>query len=95
PIESSSRVVYGENYLVIHCLWVHVTGKGHASKLINRCIEDARAQNKNGVIVITNPETSWTPSKDIFIKHDFELIDQAPYGFELLVHKFAEAADPY
>ncbi|MCR8645530.1 GNAT family N-acetyltransferase [Paenibacillus sp. N1-5-1-14] len=95
PIEHSSRVVYGENYLVIHCLWVSMTGKGYASELIKKCIEDAKRQNKDGVIVITNPDTSWTPSKDIFIKNDFIEIDQAPYGFELLVHKFNHAPSPF
>lgn len=95
PIEYSSRVVYGENYLVIHCLWVNVTGKGYASKLINQCIQDAKEQNKAGVIVVTNPNTSWTPSKDIFIKNNFIEVDRAPYGFELLVHKFGNAPDPY
>ncbi|MGM8214557.1 GNAT family N-acetyltransferase [Bacillaceae bacterium W0354] len=95
PIEHSSRVVYGKNYIVIHCLWVHITGKGYASQLIEKCIEDAKEQNKNGVIVVTNDSTSWTPSKDIFLKHDFQHIDNAPYGFELLVHKFGNATNPY
>lgn len=95
PIEYSSRVVCGDNYLVIHCLWVHITGKGYASTLIRKCIQDAKEQNKDGVIVITNPNTSWTPSKDIFIKNDFLEVDHAPYGFELLVHKFGDAPDPY
>ncbi|QDP41141.1 GNAT family N-acetyltransferase [Radiobacillus deserti] len=95
PIEYSSRVVYGENYLVIHCLWVAITGKGYASQLIDACIQDAKEQNKNGVIVVTNPDTSWTPSKDVFLKHDFIEIDKAPYGFELLVHKFGQSPNPY
>ncbi|NEY74239.1 GNAT family N-acetyltransferase [Bacillus mesophilus] len=95
PIEYSSRAVYGDNYLVIHCLWVNVIGKGYASKLIDYCIQDAKKQNKNGVIVITNPETSWTPSKDVFIKNNFIEIEQAPYGFELLVYKFGDLPDPY
>ncbi|MEH7386361.1 GNAT family N-acetyltransferase [Bacillus sp. JJ1521] len=95
PIENSSRVVYGENYLVIHCLWVQVTGKGYATKLIEKCIQDAMVQNKAGVIVVTNPDTSWTPSKDIFIKNNFIEVDQAPYGFELLVYKFGNLPDPY
>lgn len=88
PIEHSSRVVYGENYYVIHCLWVSVTGKGYASRLIQECIQNAREQNKAGVLVITNPNTSWTPGKDVFLKNNFKEIDAAPYGFELLVHKF-------
>jgi len=95
PIEYSSRVVYGENYFVIHCLWVNVTGKGYASKLIHKSIQDAKAQNKDGVIVITNPNTSWTPGKDVFIKNNFIEIDHAPYGFELLVYKFGHSPDPY
>jgi predicted GNAT family acetyltransferase len=95
PIEYSLRVVYGENYLIIHCLWVNITGKGYASKLINKCIQDAKEQNKDGVIVITNPDTSWTPSKDIFIKNNFIEVDNAPYGFELLVYKFGHSPDPY
>jgi hypothetical protein len=95
PIEYSSRVVYGEDYLVIHCLWVGVSGKGYATQLIQKCLQDARDQRKAGVIVVTNPDTSWTPSKDIFIKNGFLEVDRAPYGFELLVHKFGESADPY
>ena len=45
--------------------------------------------------MITNPETSWTPSKDVCLKSNFIEVDQAPYGFELLVHKLEEAADPF
>ncbi|MEH6943087.1 hypothetical protein [Bacillus sp. JJ722] len=37
---------------------------------------------------MTNPETSWTPSKDIFIKNQFKLVDTAPFNFELLVYQF-------
>lgn len=84
PIEYSSRVVFGENYLIIHCLWVSSTGKGYATKLIHACIQDAKEQNKAGVVVITNSDTSWTPSKDIFIKNGFIEVDHAPHGFELL-----------
>lgn len=95
PIQYSSRVVYGENYIVIHCLWVNITGKGYASQLIDACIKDAKQLNMDGVIVITNPDTSWTPSKEIFLKNNFIEVDHAPYGFELLVHKFGQAPNPF
>ena len=95
PIEYSTRVVYGDEYLVIHCLWVGITGKGYASTLIQKCIEDAKEQNKAGVVVVTNSTTSWTPSKDVFLKNGFIEVDQAPLGFELLVYKFGESSDPY
>ncbi|WP_432806618.1 GNAT family N-acetyltransferase [Mesobacillus maritimus] len=86
--ESSSRVVHAEDYLVIHCLWVSETGKGYGTKLIQQCLHDAKSQSKRGIVVVTNPQTSWTPSKEIFIKNDFQLIDTAPYHFELLVYHF-------
>lgn len=95
PIEHSSRVVYGENYYIIHCLWVNITGKGYATQLIEKVIQDAKDHKKNGVIVITNPTTSWTPSKEVFLKNDFTELEYAPYGFELLVYKINEAANPY
>lgn len=95
PIEFSSRVVYGENLLVIHCIWVNQTGKGYASKLIQACIQDAKERDMDGVIVVTNPDTSWTPSKEVFLKNDFVEVDRAPYGFELLVYKFGDTPNPY
>lgn len=86
--EFSSRVVHAEDYLVIHCLWVSENGKGYGTKLINKCLQDARKQSKKGVIVVTNSETSWTPSNDIFLKNHFQLVDTAPYNFELLAYTF-------
>lgn len=86
--EFSSRVVHADNYLVIHCLWVSEIGKGYGTKLINKCLQDAKKQSKHGVVVVTNSETSWTPSKDIFIKNNFKLVDMAPNNFELLAYQF-------
>ncbi|WP_409276276.1 GNAT family N-acetyltransferase [Neobacillus sp. SCS-31] len=95
PIEYSSRVVFGENYTVIHCLWVSSTGKGYASQLIAKCVQDAKHNQKAGVIVITNPDTSWTPGKDLFLKNGFIEIGHGPFGFELLVLKFDDSPNPY
>ncbi|MGE7926830.1 GNAT family N-acetyltransferase [Lysinibacillus xylanilyticus] len=94
--ENSSRVVHADGYLVIHCLWVSEVGKGYGTRLINKCIEDAKKQAKKGVVVISNSKTSWVPSKEIFLKNDFKLIDTAPYDFELLVYPLSyEAEQPY
>lgn len=90
--QHSSRVVHADNYLVIHCLWVSETGKGYGSKLLHRCLEDAKKESKYGVVVVTNSHTSWTPSKNIFLKNGFTLVDTAPYNFELLVYQFAKDA---
>ncbi|MED3803953.1 GNAT family N-acetyltransferase [Lysinibacillus xylanilyticus] len=94
--ENSSRVVHADGYLVIHCLWVSEVGKGYGTSLINKCTEDAKKQAKKGVVVISNSKTSWVPSKEIFLKNDFQLIDTAPYDFELLVYPLSyEAEQPY
>jgi len=94
--ENSSRVVHADGYLVIHCLWVSEIGKGYGTRLINKCIEDAKKQAKKGVVVISNSKTSWAPSKEIFLKNGFLHIDTAPYDFELLVYKFRDEAEhPY
>ncbi|KMY32276.1 GCN5 family acetyltransferase [Lysinibacillus xylanilyticus] len=94
--ENSSRVVHANGYLVIHCLWVSEVGKGYGTSLINKCIEDAKKQAKKGVVVISNSKTSWVPSKEIFLKNDFQLIDTAPYDFELLVYPLSyETEQPY
>jgi len=95
PIEYSTRVIYGEDYLVIHCLWVQQTGNGYASSLIKHCIEEAKRLKKCGVAVITNNQTSWTPSKEIFLKNDFEIIDSALDDFDLLVYKIGGTELPY
>jgi N-acetylglutamate synthase-like GNAT family acetyltransferase len=87
-VKFSSRVVHADDYLVIHCLWVSEKGKGYGTKLINKCIQDAKQNGKQGVVVVTNPKTSWTPSKEIFLKHDFKWVDSAPNDFELLVYQF-------
>ncbi|WP_347815350.1 hypothetical protein [Cytobacillus oceanisediminis] len=60
--------------------------------MINRCLQDARNNAKQGVIVVTNPDTSWTPGKDIFLKNGFQLADTAPFQFELLVYQFEQSS---
>ncbi len=75
--ELSSRAMYADGYLVIHCLWVSEVGKGYGTQLIQKCLDDAKELDKKGVVVITNSKTSWTPSKEIFLKNDFQLIDTA------------------
>lgn len=76
-------------------MWTTASGQGYGSRLIQKCIEDAKAQNKYGVAVVTNPKETWIASKDIFIKNGFNLVGETLGSFELLVHKFGEHPDPY
>jgi L-amino acid N-acyltransferase YncA len=88
--EHSSRVVYADGFVVIHCLWVSAVGKGYGTQLLKKCLDDAKKRGKKGVVVITNDQTSWTPSKDLFLQHQFQQIAAALYDFELLVHPLQE-----
>ncbi|WP_446937023.1 GNAT family N-acetyltransferase [Lysinibacillus fusiformis] len=87
--EYSSRVVHAEGYIMIHCLWVSAVGKGYGTQLLQKCIDDAKQRGKKGVAVLTNDHTSWTPSKALFLQHQFQLVATAPFDFELLVYPFS------
>lgn len=89
PSEYTWRGISGNNYIVIHCLWILGKGKGngYGSKLLQSCLDDAMAQNKSGVAMVTSSET-WLAEKSFFMKYGFESIDQAPPCFELIVKRF-------
>ncbi|EON70282.1 GNAT family N-acetyltransferase [Lysinibacillus sphaericus] len=77
-------------------MWVSEGGKGYGTQLINKWIEDAKKLSKKGVVDVTNAKTSWAPSQDIFLTNPFEVVDTAPYGFELLAYIFTnETLNPY
>jgi hypothetical protein len=81
--------------MVIHCLWVvgKGKGKGYGSRLIQECLDDARAQNMHGVAMLTSDRT-WLASKDIFARNGFIEVDSAPPSFQLMVNRFGSGAEP-
>ncbi len=95
PGELAWRAVNAPGYLVIHCLWVvgKGKGKGYGSHLLEICLEDARAQNKNGVVMVAS-NLVWLAKKDLFLKNGFEEVAQAPPSFQLLAYRFDDAPLP-
>jgi GNAT superfamily N-acetyltransferase len=95
PGEHAWRAVHAPGYLVIHCLWVvgKGKGKGYGSHLIQTCLQDARAQDKHGVVMVATNRV-WLAKKPIFLKNGFVEIDQAPPSFQLLVQRFDDAPPP-
>jgi len=93
--EVAWRAVHAPGYLVIHCLWVvgKGKGKGYGTHLIQTCLDDARAQGKHGVVMVTTDRV-WLAKNRIFLKHGFEEVDQASPSFQLLVHRFGDAPLP-
>jgi predicted GNAT family acetyltransferase len=82
-------------YLMINCFWVsgQYKGQGHAKALLQSAIEDAKAQDKNGMVTVVGTkkfhfmsDTKW------LLTHGFESIEELPNGFSLLVLKLDENA---
>jgi len=98
PIEYAWKPLAGKNYMVINCLWVSgkFKGQGISTRLLNECINDAKAQRMNGVAVVTSGRVRpFLTDRNFFEKQGFVSVDKAEPYFELMVLKFNnEAADP-
>jgi len=89
------RAVNAKNYLFIHCLWVYPNknkNKGLGSALVDEVIKDAQKQKMNGVAVVTS-DGSFMAKKDLFIKNEFDLIEEKG-GFQLLAKNFSKIITP-
>jgi GNAT superfamily N-acetyltransferase len=93
PGEHAWRGVEAKGYLFIHCFWVVGRNRkqGYGRQLLQACLEDAKGTN--GVAVAVS-KTNWLPTLKIFMKNGFELADQAPPSFDLLVKRFNPEAPP-
>jgi hypothetical protein len=92
--EYAWRGVDAKGYEFIHCILLMLNKykkKGYATQLLKECIKDAKEEKTNGVAVVTRKGV-WMAGKDLFLKNGFEVVDQAPPDFELLVKKFKKNA---
>jgi len=91
PGEYAHRPVYADGYMFIHCIFVgfrtEYKGKGFASSLIDKCIQESKDAGMSGVAVVTR-KGSFMAKKDIFLKKGFCMVDHAAPDFELLALKF-------
>jgi len=91
PGKYAHRPVDAEEYMFIHCIFVGFNkdykGKGYATALLEACIKDAKESKLKGVAVVTR-KGSFMATDSIFLKHGFEVVDQAKPDFNLMVKKF-------
>ena len=54
PAENAWVAIEADGWIFINCLWVAGSMKGHgyANDLLEACIRDARAQEKNGICIL-------------------------------------------
>ena len=96
PGKYTWRAVEANGYMVIHCIFImhrKYKGKGYGTLLLEQCLQDAKKENMHGVAVVTSKST-FMAGKELFLKNGFELVDEAPPYFELLVKKFNNAPSP-
>jgi len=95
PGEYCWRPVEASGYMFIHCIFVGFKsaykGKGYGSLMLDECLQDARKASMHGVAVVTR-KGAFMASKELFLKHGFEVVDEAPPDFELLVKRFSTGA---
>ena len=93
PGEHAWRGIDAEGYMVIHCIWVvgRNKGKGYGTRLLELCLNEARAKGMRGVAVVTS-NSGWLPQNKLFIRNGFEKSDTRPPDFELYVKRFSKSA---
>lgn len=95
PAEYAWVPVQADNYLYINCFWVagSYKGQGHGSKLLESCIEDAKAQNKYGIVGLSSAKKKAFLSDPLFLKkYGFKVCDTAEPYYELCCLRFDEAS---
>jgi GNAT superfamily N-acetyltransferase len=95
PGDVAWKPVEAAGWTVIHCLWVvgRSGGKGGGARLLERCIDDARAARSHGVAVIATEDNFATSSK-FYAHHGFVVVDEAPPRFRLMALAFGDADPP-
>ena len=95
PGEYTWRGVQAAGYLVIHCMWVVGSGKGkgYGRRLLELVLAEAEALGMYGAVVVSSAST-WLARKGFFLQHGFQVVDQAPPSFELLVRRFGHGLLP-
>ncbi len=91
PLEEAWVPIEGEDYVYIYCLWVSGSykGKGHAKALLTHCIEDAKAQGKKGVCILSSQKKKpFLSDKKFMQKFGFEVADTFEKDYELLALPF-------
>lgn len=84
PAEYVWLPVTAPNYLMINCFWVsgQYKGQGHGYNLLQFVIEDAKKQQKNGLVtVVGTKKNHFMSDTKWLLQHGFKEIEKLPNGF--------------
>nr|WP_298997081.1 GNAT family N-acetyltransferase [uncultured Allomuricauda sp.] len=96
PAENAWIPITAPNYLNVNCFWVSGKYKknGYGKALLQSAVEDAKAQNKNGLVTVVGTkkfhfmsDTKW------LLRQGFEEVENISSGFSLLALKFNKSSE--
>lgn len=93
PAENAWCPIEAEGYIFINCFWVsgQFKGLGYANKLLEDCINDAKAQNKKGLVILSSVKKMPFLSDPKYLKYKgFKICDTAEPYYELLYLPFQQ-----
>ncbi|MBU5593054.1 GNAT family N-acetyltransferase [Clostridium sp. MSJ-4] len=94
PSEIAYLPIDAPNYMVVNCFWVSgkYSGKGYGKQLLHQCIDAAKKDHREGIVVLcSDKKRPYISDKKFFIKHGFSVIDKAYPYFELLYLKLKDS----
>lgn len=97
PLETAWVPIEGDRYLYLYCLWAsgEYQGKGYGKALMRSCLADAQAQGRAGVCMLgAAKQKHWLTDQSFAKKFGFQVVDQAPGGYELLSLSLEPGASP-
>lgn len=95
PAENAWCPMDADDCMYIDCFWVsgQYKGHGHGNRLLDACIEDAKAKGKLGLAALSSRKKMPFLSEPGYLKHrGFSVVDRACSYFELLFLPFSAKA---
>ena len=96
PAENAWSPIVADQYMFINCFWVsgQFKGQGYANKLLEECVNDAKSQDKKGIVILSSKKKMPFLSDPKHLKYKgFERCDIADPYFELLYLPFEKNAE--
>ena len=86
PAEAAWNPIFAPGYFYIDCLWVSGSFKGHgySNDLLGTCIDDAKAQGKQGLCILSSAKKKPFLADPKYLQHKgFSVCDEAENGIQL------------
>ncbi len=97
PAEAAWIPVEADGYMVVNCLWVSGSLKGHgyAGELLAACEKDSREKGKRGLCILSSAKKKPFLADPKFLSHmGFTACDEAENGIQLWHLPFTPDAEP-